>query len=78
MEAKITNEEGKTIGKTDVDVKDSNPEPETKKETALDKFKKSWIWRNRGKVGAILGSVGTVALMAILGRGNDDDGGSDE
>lgn len=78
MEAKITNEEGKTIGKTDVDVKDSNTEPETKKETALDKFKKSWVWRNRGKVGAFLGSVGTIALMAILGRGNDDDGGSDE
>lgn len=78
MEAKITNEEGKTIGKTDVDVKDSNTEPETKKEMALDKFKKSWVWRNRGKVGAFLGSVGTIALMAILGRGNDDDGGSDE
>lgn len=76
MEAKITNEEGKVMGKTDVQVND-NTEPE-KKETALDKFKKSWIWRNRGKVGAILGSVGTVALMAILGRGNDDDGGSDE
>lgn len=77
MEAKITNEEGKTIGKTDVHVND-NTEPETKKETALDKFKKSWVWRNRGKVGAFLGSVGTIALMAILGRGNDDDGGSDE
>lgn len=76
MEAKITNEEGKVMGKTDVQV-NNNTEPE-KKETALDKFKKSWIWRNRGKVGAILGSVGTVALMAILGRGNDDDGGSDE
>ena len=78
MEAKITNEEGKTIGKTDVQVNDNKTEPETKKETALDKFKKSWVWRNRGKVGAFIGSVGTIAIMAILGRGNDDDGGSDE
>lgn len=45
------------------------------KEGLVSKFKKTWIWRNRGKVGAGLGAAaGFVGAMLLGSKGNSDTG----
>jgi hypothetical protein len=79
--AEIKNENGQVIGTTTVTDEPTGaattPAPEPTKERFVDRFKKTWIWKNRGKIGAALGSIGTLGLLAMLGRGGDNDDSGD-
>lgn len=79
--AEIKNEQGQVVGTTTVTDETTGTAtpttPEPTKERFIDKFKKTWFWRNRGKVGAALGSIGTLGLLAMLGRGGDNDDSGD-
>ena len=48
------------------------------KETWGQKIKKTWFWKNRGKVCAILGGAAVAAIGAVLGRSDDNDEDEDD
>lgn len=60
MEVKETTENGQTTVVA---------EPKEKWTT---KFKRSWIWKNRGKIGAGIGAVGGFVGAMLLGNKNDE------
>lgn len=37
-----------------------------------DRLHKSWIWKNRGKVGTAFGAAAAFVVMTVLGRGDDN------
>ena len=78
--ANITNDNGQVVGQATVMTETQTTtepakKPEEEKVKWTDKFRHSWIWTNRGKIGAALGSIATLGIMAFVNgrRGDDDD-----
>lgn len=61
IEATVTENNGATVAEV------------PQKESFAQKFKKSWVWKNRGKIGFGLGTAATFLLANLFSGNRDDD-----